>query len=341
MRMPDATRIFKLSDDGVACDRAGLRVGGVDLLEPDPAKERGFRARPDADLDRELSLRYRMPIDASCKSSSVAGIALALERGDLAIAQIGALLLQFPDPPPLAKALGEEEASELAAQLAASGLLKGDWDESKHPRTGTPPNPGWFAPTQQDPSAVTAGEAKPKTGWPLQRVNLEARGWVVDFAKTLVKIATASARTVAIIDGIWEFLQQFSPQELNFGEDRLTAQIYAALDQARSLEEIRSPPADYRFGYERHHIVEQNSDNLIKERYCEVDLEMFGRDRLDEDSNIVWVPRFKHEMITSEYDSIDADDPQNRIRRMVVNAMDFPGQREAGLAALRAHGVLK
>jgi hypothetical protein len=33
--------------------------------------------------------------------------------------------------------------------LVACGLLKADadWDE-KHPRTGAPPNPGWFAPTE-------------------------------------------------------------------------------------------------------------------------------------------------------------------------------------------------
>ena len=141
MQFPGATRVFHLSEDGITCDGAGLRVGGVDLLEPDPARARGLIARPDADLNLELSLRYRLPVDVVGKSHGLNRIADALERGDLALAQIGALLLQMPDPPALGKALGGDDAWDLAMQLAASGLLKADWDETKHPRTGTPPNP--------------------------------------------------------------------------------------------------------------------------------------------------------------------------------------------------------
>lgn len=164
MQIPGATRVFHLSEDGFACDRAGLRVGGVGLLEPDPAKASGWRVRPNGGLNLELSLRCRLPVDVVGKSGALASVARALERDDLAIAQIGALLLQFPDPPALAKVLGADKAWELAAQLSASGLLKADWDESKHPHDGTPPNPGLFAPTQQDPNAVAGTEPTP--GWP-------------------------------------------------------------------------------------------------------------------------------------------------------------------------------
>ena len=75
----------------------------------------------------------------------------ALSNGELARAQIAALLLQIPDPPASAGGrpdkLGESGASP--DELVACGLLKADadWDD-KHPRTGEPPNPGWFAPTQ-------------------------------------------------------------------------------------------------------------------------------------------------------------------------------------------------
>jgi len=143
-------------------------------------------------------------------------------------------------------------------------------------------------------------------------------------------------------DGILAFFSQFSPTELNSGEDRLTAQMFASLNEARSLDELHSPPLTYRFGYERHHIVEQNPANLTKE--CDdvgVDLAKFGRDKIDEDSNIVWVPRFKHELITNEYNSLDEDDFEHRLRRKVVGEMGFANQREAGLAALRKYGVLK
>jgi hypothetical protein len=53
--IPKPDQIFQALRTGIACDSAGLRVGGVDLLEPDPAKARGWRARPDADLNLELS----------------------------------------------------------------------------------------------------------------------------------------------------------------------------------------------------------------------------------------------------------------------------------------------
>ena len=76
-------------------------------------------------------------------------VAAALTNGELARAQIAALLLQLPDPPPAAIAQPDGlEKRRLARDLAACGLLKADadWDD-KHPRTGAPPNPGWFAPT--------------------------------------------------------------------------------------------------------------------------------------------------------------------------------------------------
>jgi hypothetical protein len=51
------------------------------------------------------------------------------------------------------------EKRRLARDLVACGLLKADaeWDD-KRPRTGEPPNPGWFAPKSGEP-----GADKPKT----------------------------------------------------------------------------------------------------------------------------------------------------------------------------------
>ena len=40
----------------------------------------------------------------------------------------------------------------MGRQLAASGLLKGDWDETQHPRAGCPPNAGRFAPKPHEGS---------------------------------------------------------------------------------------------------------------------------------------------------------------------------------------------
>jgi len=54
---------------------------------------------------------------------------------------------KFPDPP-VAEGAGADVLQKrlLASDLVACGLLKADdgWEE-QHLRTGTPPNPGWFA----------------------------------------------------------------------------------------------------------------------------------------------------------------------------------------------------
>jgi len=56
-----------------------------------------------------------------------------------------ALHLRFPDPPDLKKSAGDVQVFiDLARRLDASGLLKGDWDPSLHPRwpTGSPDSAG-------------------------------------------------------------------------------------------------------------------------------------------------------------------------------------------------------
>lgn len=81
-------------------------------------------------------------------------IAKALSRGDLAMAAIATVQMQFPNPPCLAK--GTDSADELerrAFELHRSHLLKLDWDPTKHPRAGVLPNPGWFAPATGAPEA--------------------------------------------------------------------------------------------------------------------------------------------------------------------------------------------
>ena len=91
----------------------------------------------------------------------MAVVARALERNDLALAQIAALLLQFPDPPSLTKDYSAQGAAALAWQLIESGLLKADWDSAKHPRAGEPPNPGWFAPKDDGGVQVAENDAEP------------------------------------------------------------------------------------------------------------------------------------------------------------------------------------
>jgi hypothetical protein len=92
-------------------------------------------------------------------------------------------------------------------------------------------------------------------------------------------------------------------------------------------------------GYELHHIVEQNPANIVKSPISIV-VAKFGRKAIDAPSNLVWVPKLKHELITGFYNSADEDFPTRR-HRDVVNGMDFAAQRAAGLDTLRRYGVLK
>ena len=108
-----------------------------------------WTVRPVAEINDELSARYRLPIDVSSKAGALALIASAFNRGDLAMAAIATVQMQFPDPPSLAKGVETSNAiMRRAAELHRSRLLKVYWDPARHPRAGTPPNPGWFAPVE-------------------------------------------------------------------------------------------------------------------------------------------------------------------------------------------------
>jgi Restriction endonuclease fold toxin 5 len=109
-------------------------------------------------------------VDVRAKMAGLARVANALQDRNIAKAQIGALLLRLPEPPPPAgAALGKSGDRRLILDLVACGLLKADdgWNE-KHPRTGTSPNPGWFAskPKETRADGPPKAAAEPNEGVP-------------------------------------------------------------------------------------------------------------------------------------------------------------------------------
>jgi hypothetical protein len=54
-----------------------------------------WRTRPALDLNRDLSARYRLPIEIGSKIERLAAIAKALNRGDLVYALMLPLILSF------------------------------------------------------------------------------------------------------------------------------------------------------------------------------------------------------------------------------------------------------
>lgn len=325
------TTMFRLKMGGVTCDRDGFFVGPTALLSAgrNSAGATTWRVRPEEELNQDLSALYGSPIDCAAKRRGLVGVAAALDRGDIALAGIAALLLRFPDPPPLEKGhQSPDDVWALAATLFQSGLLKADWDSSKHPRTGAPPNPGQFAAVPEEPKTPEA-----RRGWPPPIVNTALRNLVSAIEERPPLIGVAALGPIA--DATIMLFEVMRANPLNEGEDeRLAAQWNANLDPPMSLEELQQPPSNNILGYEQHHIVEQNPANIEKG-----ELEKFGQAMIDDPSNLVWVPRLKHEQITSHYNS--KPDPSGPTEREIVNQLDWNEQRAIGLDQLRATGILK
>jgi muramidase (phage lysozyme) len=167
--MAEVQSIFRLGrrpGEGVFCDADGLLVGEVALLErsSDVGDAQAWRPRPLAELNRDLSRCYGLPIEITTKAGALESIARALGRGDLVHAQMTALHLRLPDPPDLVKSAGDVQALiDLARRLDASGLLKGEFDPDLHPHwpAGSPGGVGGqFAP--KDAGGGAAAASKPK-----------------------------------------------------------------------------------------------------------------------------------------------------------------------------------
>lgn len=88
------------SADGISCNAQGVFIGHVPLLEKVDGRWMPRRA---AELNEELTACYRLPVDIAAKANALSLIAHALNRGDVAMAAIAAVQMQFPDPPSLAK----------------------------------------------------------------------------------------------------------------------------------------------------------------------------------------------------------------------------------------------
>jgi hypothetical protein len=179
MRTSLKARTFRLRAGGVECDADGLRVGGAQLLESVGAFSavRNWRPLAQPEIDRVLSRVYVAGICARDKRRGLAVVAEALNKGELARAQVAALLLRLPDP--VLSKLDPDARDEELACLRESGLLAKDWDEANHPRTGTPPNPGWFAPKDD------SGAAEPEGGRPSSGAE-SPRGKEFAFAGVLI-----------------------------------------------------------------------------------------------------------------------------------------------------------
>ena len=103
-----------------------------------------------------------------------------------------------------------------------------------HPRTGEPPNRGWFAGKPDAPGA--AGSARP-TDWPSKVINFVIRSGAL---KSMLRIAETDpkVRTAAIIldltlEAIVWLRDEFPNEDSDAGQARAADQIYANFQPPR------------------------------------------------------------------------------------------------------------
>jgi hypothetical protein len=150
-------RIWRLSETstpnnlGLACTDQGLLLGRTPLIE---RRDGRFVVRERDAIERLLSYAYRTSYSADRIMPGLATVAAALNAGDQGLARIAAVHLRLPDLPDHAARDGME-AMDVLLKYARNGSGGDAWNPALHPRTGTPPNPGWFAPTDGDESSST------------------------------------------------------------------------------------------------------------------------------------------------------------------------------------------
>jgi hypothetical protein len=145
-----AWHLWRLSEAGdnnlgLACSDNGLFIARTPLIE----KRNGhFVVRHQQDIERLLSCAYRSEVRADRLMSGLATVARALNANDQCLARIAAVHLRVLDVPDRAASDAMEATDVLIKYARDEGASDGsDWNPAPHPRTGTPPNPGWFAPT--------------------------------------------------------------------------------------------------------------------------------------------------------------------------------------------------
>jgi hypothetical protein len=143
---------------GLACNEEGLLLGRTPLIERRGGR---FVVRNARDIQRLLSCAHRTDVDVGPLLGGLATVAAALNANDLLLARIAAVHLRLPDlPDQAARNALEAEDCLIKHDCDVVAVKYGDanWNPEQHPRTGTAPNPGWFAST--DGSGGTSSEVR-------------------------------------------------------------------------------------------------------------------------------------------------------------------------------------
>ncbi|MGH9810429.1 MAG: hypothetical protein ACRD9W_24815, partial [Terriglobia bacterium] len=141
---------------GPCCNQDGLFLGRTPLIE---RRAGGYALSPQSDLERLLR-RSSGEADLDRLRRGLSVVKSALAENNLALAQIAAVHLRIPDLPGFrARAALEAEDLLIKTEVGGTALARAGWDPDQHPRAGTPPNPGWFAPTGEPNPEGSARES--------------------------------------------------------------------------------------------------------------------------------------------------------------------------------------
>lgn len=151
--------IWRLSEAGeenlgLACVADGLILGRTPLIE---RRDESFIVRERSEIERLLRRAYQSDPPIERIMPGLATVARALNANDQCLARIAAVHLRLPDLQTQA-ARDAMEAEDRVIKYARDEGGSAEWNPSEHPRTGTWPNPGWFAPKPGDLSPVHTAE---------------------------------------------------------------------------------------------------------------------------------------------------------------------------------------
>jgi hypothetical protein len=135
---PPSLALSEASDDnlGLACTEQGSVLGRTPLIE---RRNGRFVVRERSEIEHLLKRAYPTGLPFERLMLGLTTVASAFNANDPGLARIAAVHLRIPDLP--------DEAAREEMEAADVLIKSGDWNPALHPRTGTPPNPGWFATT--------------------------------------------------------------------------------------------------------------------------------------------------------------------------------------------------
>jgi hypothetical protein len=140
--------IWRLSEGGadnlgLTFTNNGLILGRTPLIE---RRDGRCVVRESSEIEWLLSHGYGRHVSVDRLMRGLATVASALNANDQGLAHIAAVHLRIPDLPDRA-ARDRMEAADVLIKYARDEAAGSNWNPELHPRAGTPPNPGWFAPT--------------------------------------------------------------------------------------------------------------------------------------------------------------------------------------------------